>query len=311
MHRAPRWGIWAYAHALCLSLGATAWAEEPTKTGQAGSAEQRAADAKDVVRLKNGGLIRGTISELVPGERVTIVTVTGKVREIAMAEVAYAGPDEGQRASEPPEAKAPEPESHPTESEGTTGEVVRPYMTVNASRARLQLDSVPAGLTFYRQISASAAAYSGPNGGGVAVGVHFERLCTAPCNITIPAGTEILALSTAGASIPVSATSATFPAGQSQVIGKLQSRRGVRTAGWLVAAGSLGVGMYMILSSTGDNGKSNTGLLLGGTAIGFGGVMAGVYMALTPDKAHVDVHPAAPARPRAAAVPGLGLRAKF
>src|SRR5688500_7843319 len=50
------------------------------------------AEGKDVVRLKNGGLVRGTIVELLPGESVTITTALGKTREFAMSEVSYAGP---------------------------------------------------------------------------------------------------------------------------------------------------------------------------------------------------------------------------
>src|SRR5688572_477116 len=60
-------------------------AEEP-------AAAAPAVSAPDVVRLKNGGLLRGTISELVPGQTVTIVTASGKTRELPMAEVDYAGP---------------------------------------------------------------------------------------------------------------------------------------------------------------------------------------------------------------------------
>jgi hypothetical protein len=45
------------------------------------------------VRLKNGGLLRGKISELGPGDAVTIATLTGKTREFAMNALEYAGPE--------------------------------------------------------------------------------------------------------------------------------------------------------------------------------------------------------------------------
>src|SRR3954471_22558833 len=48
--------------------------------------------APDVVRLKNGGMLRGTISELVPGGDVVLITATGEERRFAMRDVDYAGP---------------------------------------------------------------------------------------------------------------------------------------------------------------------------------------------------------------------------
>ena len=38
--------------------------------------------APDIVRLKNGGFLRGTIAELAPGEFVTLLLVTGETRKI-------------------------------------------------------------------------------------------------------------------------------------------------------------------------------------------------------------------------------------
>src|SRR5262245_37595241 len=61
----------------------------------------------DVVLLKNGGMLRGTISELVPGEFVAITIGSGEVRKLPMSDVRYAGP-----ASQMPAAQtAPETDS--------------------------------------------------------------------------------------------------------------------------------------------------------------------------------------------------------
>ena len=49
--------------------------------------------SKDVVRLKDGSVVRGTISELLKNRSVTIVTLSGKTLEFAMSDVAYAGPE--------------------------------------------------------------------------------------------------------------------------------------------------------------------------------------------------------------------------
>jgi len=47
----------------------------------------------DVVVLKDGSLVRGTISELKKGEFVTIFLMTGETRTIPTAKVEYAGAD--------------------------------------------------------------------------------------------------------------------------------------------------------------------------------------------------------------------------
>lgn len=58
--------------------------------------------AGDVVRLRNGGVLRGTIAELIPGDRVVIVTAAGDRRELPMSEVTYAGPVDGSPTVAPP-----------------------------------------------------------------------------------------------------------------------------------------------------------------------------------------------------------------
>src|SRR5688572_540615 len=59
----------------------------------------------DIVRLRNGGMLRGTIVELKPGETVEILLLNGETRKIPMADVEYAGP-----AETPPEEPMPAPE---------------------------------------------------------------------------------------------------------------------------------------------------------------------------------------------------------
>lgn len=51
-----------------------------------------AAIPPDVVLQKDGGMLRGTISELIPGDVVVITLSSGEQRRIAMANVEYAGP---------------------------------------------------------------------------------------------------------------------------------------------------------------------------------------------------------------------------
>lgn len=267
------------------------------------------AAAKDVVRLKNGGLLRGTISEFMPGEKVVIVTVAGDVREFPMAEVDYAGPIAGESKPAPtPSNNEPAPEST---DQG--GETVRPYATVNGPTAQLQLESEPAGMTFYRQ-AAAAGLVSG-----------YERLCTAPCNITLPAGTESFALGQKDEAFPREAEAVTIPAGRSRLVGSFKSRAGFRTAGWVVLGGSLVVGTIMIVVSMSgekqrclyddycyDEMDLSYPLLIAGSTLAIGGGLAGGWMAATPNSARVEVVPenSLPEKRRWAS-PGIVLKHKF
>jgi hypothetical protein len=202
------------------------------------------AEGKDVVRLKNGGLVRGTIVELLPGESVTITTALGKTREFAMSEVSYAGPaaNESEPAAKP---KAKGRVFASRSREENSEEAPRPYVTVHAEEARLALEGEPTNVIFYRQ-GASAVA-----GGVTAQG--YERLCAAPCEISMPAGVESLALGVEK-SKPVEADPIDIPAGNHRIVGRYSDRTPVRVIGWvsLVAAPLVG-GLIMMQTREREN----------------------------------------------------------
>ncbi|HXK19530.1 MAG TPA: hypothetical protein VNG33_17090 [Polyangiaceae bacterium] len=278
-------------------------AEEPAV---APAATAPATAAKDVVRLKNGGLLRGTIAELVPEDSVTIVTVAGKTRTFQMKEVDYAGPaDRDPSATAPAPTPAPPPTDAPAFA--PTPAPVKPYVTVNGQEAHLHFVSEPPGLTFHRQTSAAVLV----NSHGRIRAEGYERLCTAPCSINIPAGTEKLALSEADGE-PVPATSVTFPSGESTLKGNIESNQGVRSGGivvMLIGAVAGSVAVYASIGShqdcsgyVGCDTKSDVNLplmALGMGVLGVGGLV-GVLMLMTPDESHVEMQDAARER-------GLGL----
>src|SRR6188768_1348287 len=90
------------AFAQAPAAGATKAAPAPAT----GGAAPAPASAPDVVRLKNGGILRGTISELVPGDYVSIVLITGEPRRVLYADVQFAGP--ANEAAGAPVARTPE-----------------------------------------------------------------------------------------------------------------------------------------------------------------------------------------------------------
>jgi len=234
------------------------------------------------VLLKNGGMVRGTISELVPDDTVTIVTVLGKTREIKMSDVVYAGPADQAPGGAPPVA-APA-----------------------RATATLRLESEQDGLTFYR--ASSSAAGVGP--GGTAKATGYERLCTVPCRVTLPSGTEVLALSLPGESTHAS-DPVTFPAGESEVVGRVQSHAGLRAAGWAIGAGSLIAGLVLALATT--DGSTDSPFtrppFIASVVIMGVGMPVGFGMAFVTDKATVEVKDSQPVAMPAART--LALRGNF
>jgi hypothetical protein len=195
------------------------------------------AEPKDVVRLKNGGLVRGSIVELLPGQSVTITTVTGKVREFPMSEVSYAGPADAEESKAA--AKTEQPQSFAPRAAGqNSNEKLRPHVTVHAEEARLVLESEPSGIVFYRQGGSAVA--------GNVTAQGYERLCAAPCEISLPAGVESLALSV-DRSKPVEAAPLDIPAGRHRVVGRYADRTAIRVVGWvsLIAAPIVGTAIFV------------------------------------------------------------------
>lgn len=250
----------ALSAVVLLGVVNSARAEEP-------SAPAAAPKGSDIVRLKNGGLLRGTIVELLPGESVTITTATGKTREVAMAEVDYAGPGEKDPAASHESAAYVPPESETTkETSRGASSPVKPYVTVTGQTAYLHLVSEPEGLTFHRK--------SGTATSGYIQAIGFDRLCVAPCDIEIPAGTEELSLSKPNGA-PVKPSAVELPAGNSEIVGRYNSKVGVRVAGIVVLSVGVAVGMGLVLASMPDASDLNSEIDTGMLGVGFGLMAAG------------------------------------
>ena len=250
-----------------------------TTTALAQEATQETANqtsAPDIVRLKNGGLVRGTISELVPDERVEIVTAGGKTRSYPMSDVAYAGP----ASEEPKEANAADPGA----SAATDDDTPRPMVTVRAGESNVEFRSEGAPLTLHRQDSTAIAV--GPGGAAVAAG--FTEICTAPCSATIASGTHTLALSRKSGQVPVRAEPITLPEGDVTLTGQFKSRAGVRWAGVGVASVGLVGGMLLLLSQT-SSGDLEGGGIAGSVALMSGGVVVGTLMMVVRDKVDLEM----------------------
>jgi hypothetical protein len=139
-------------------------------------------DAPDVVVLRAGGVVRGTISEAIPDESVVIVGAEG-VRVIDWADVAYAGP-----ASDAPAASSTAPRLPPPPPASPLPRA--PEATLDAAHVRLYLTSVPTGVWVYARAHGlalrRAERYRLPVMRAWREGL--VPICVTPCTAVLPRG---------------------------------------------------------------------------------------------------------------------------
>jgi hypothetical protein len=216
---------------------------------------QPAAAPLDLVRTNDGGMLRGTIVESLPQQYVVIALPTGETRRIEWANVRYAGP-----AASAPEAASSAPLS------------ARPPPEPSGVQVRFR--SLREGVGFHRVTGTATGTGVGASSRGallISVRAHsFERLCTAPCELTLEPGEYELALSLPTGSEVVASLVDVRRDGT--VTGEYIDRSGLRTAGWativLGAVGGLGV-MFtpLALIATGDENVDSLSWILTGAGV--------------------------------------------
>jgi hypothetical protein len=251
-----------------------------------------------VVKLKNGGFVRGTIAELIPNGSVTIVTVTGETERFAMSEVDYAGP-----YSKPIEASVvtpPPPE--PVQKAPTPGPVPLsssiPPTKAAEDVVEVQFDSDPVGVTFYEH-SALNATIVAP---GLLALMGYNVICTAPCKAELPAGTHALAMSYKESG-PQEGTPVQLKKGAAHLHGDLVSRSGTRAGGFVVGLTGVVSGMVLFVLGASrtksecvggdlpcqDMGDPNMGMIFAGMGITAVGAAIGIYLITRRDKFELSV----------------------
>lgn len=253
-----------------VTSAATSWGATPTAAPSAAPATPPAAPAPaaapDLVRLKNGGMLRGTIAES-GGDAVTIVLVTGETRKIPAAEVVFAGPAASAPSAAPApalSARAPAPSPPPAAPNDANG--VQPFAVVHAAEARVDFASEPAGYTLFRR---SASANFAHSNGPAATG--YDEICTAPCNASMPSGTHTFAVAKPEGD-PTEAAAVALPVGNSTLRAKYVDRKQTRTT--LIVVGLLGmtagtlIELAPLFNSNHDTSALTTGLIVGGSLTG-------------------------------------------
>jgi hypothetical protein len=204
--------------------------------------------------LKNGEILRGRISEWVPGVSVKLLLVDGTTRTLAMAEVAHAGPaNVGSGPAEPVAAgDAPAPAAPPTAP-------APPSTTAPPTRLRVTFRANVRELTFYEQSSSGATPVlvMSPNYTGFGVGFPLNtrqhRLCEAPCELELPPGRYELSVRHRR-SLPVFVDQKLTVIDRPVVVtAQHTSRRTVRTVGAFVSGGSFVVGSALIIAGIDDD----------------------------------------------------------
>lgn len=260
----------------------------------------------DVVKKKDGGLLRGTIEELDPKGKVTLILPSGERRTLDMTDVEYAGPA----------ARAPggPPEPPPAARAAPVGGI-----TVSTQAADVVLKADDPDITYH--VRSTEGVVTTSHGSGVVLG--YSRLCTAPCSAQLPVGSYTLGLSRGDRGV-VEADPVTIR-GPSTLEATYRSRQGTRTGGWFVVLGGGVIGALLIATSSTSRSACVSGfctevseidttkLLLGFTTIA-AATAIGVVMITRRDIATISVSPgiAGVAREgRVAGLEGLTLRATF
>ncbi|HET7544486.1 MAG TPA: hypothetical protein VFK05_31660 [Polyangiaceae bacterium] len=228
-------------------------------------------NAPDIVRLKNGGILRGTISELVPGDYVSLVLITGEQRKVPYADVQYAGP--ANAAPNPVAAPAvPAPAAPAPAVAAAAGAMPaasnpanepQPFAVVHAKETRVNVVSKPNGLTLFRR-SVSAGI------GGVGTVNAYDEVCTAPCNVSMPAGTHTFAIARAGGK-PHETDPVTLPAGNANMTITYVDRTFIRIGLGLLGFAGLISSVAIVASDSGSD-KVALPIVLGGAGAGLVGV---------------------------------------
>ena len=177
----------------------------------------------DVVQLANGGMVRGTLVENLPGDHVTIQLATGETRVFPSAEVTYAG------------------------AAALTAAVVPPPPPPAPRGVRVHVVGTTEALTL-QQVTGSATALGGTGRGFATVQVdQFGPLCTAPCDVELAPGTYALGVSLGQGPARRGDHNLFTLESDTTLSIEYESREGLRIAGWLTfLIGALGGAAIMV-----------------------------------------------------------------
>ncbi len=266
--RASVWSTVAVVVVLAISLPAVAQTMPP-----------------DVVRLTNGGMVRGTIVENLPGDHVTIQLATGEMRTFVSAEVASAGPAPVTTEVIPP---APGGALVSTPIVAQPGRIA-PYAQSGMPTVRVHVEATSPELTLQEVTGTGAAVVSTGRGFSTIMIDNFAPLCSAPCDIDLQPRTYILGVSQGqGGARRADHNLFTVDSDMSLEL-EYESREAARIVGWIVFIGGalVGAGVMLggVLGATGGDGFLDW-LIAGAVVLGVSEIV-GLALAFLND--HADI----------------------
>lgn len=185
-------------------------------------------------------------------------------------------------------------------------------MTVHAAEARIHFSAPDENTTFYRR---SGAAYAEGHYGWArvsSVAKGYDRICTAPCEASLPAGTETLAFAHDDDE-PRELDPVKLPAGLSEARLSFNTHTGLHIAGFITMFVGTAVGATCFyIDRTGKHSGSGELWLVGGVAAGFGiGAGLGIPLVKVKDTPVLEMVPSDSAAQRLDQARGLTFSGKF
>lgn len=266
-------------HLLALLFAASAVSAAVAWSGDVQA--QQAPGLADEVKLKDGSVFRGTITELVPRDHIDLLMANGQTRRFPAADVAYAGPAARPPAAPPAPPPVPGPRGVPVHVESDQPDVTLLVRT--------------------GQVEGEAWGWRGAVS---MVARDYGLICTAPCDTQVPPGVHRLALSEHGGRV-VEADDPVEVSGPSTLRVHYDSRVGVRVAGYVIGVGSAITGIVLMATSYNGNcnpntsncQQFNTGQLVAGIVTLIAGGIVGGVMAAVGDRAELQLVPMGAAGP--------------
>jgi hypothetical protein len=231
----------------------------------------------DVVRKKDGGMVRGVIVEKDPKGSVTIMLPSGETRSIAMADVEYAG----STSEEPKKSDAPiAPTAPPVTPTPAPPAHVSPFGSATPNVGVDVVGREP-NLVLYARRDVLRAP-----GGARPPAEQLRPLCTTPCKVALPVGRYVLGVSNDG-----SAPAPTAPVlieRESRLEVGVDPHRGQHIGGWITFGVSLGLGSIIVVDGLAGMSLCNltesdscVETIAGGLALAVVGGGIGLALALT------------------------------
>jgi len=226
--------------------------------------------------------------------------------------VVYAGPTDMLSVESTKREKAVEKRKE-SEGEGkremtmSSGSLVK----VHGKEARLQLNADKPHLTFYVGSGTGRSVGTVMGIGGMrsnswfvgnmyGLGEQYDRICTSPCEASLPVGTYKMAVRLPDNELVIAEELVDIKE-SSLVNGYYESNTDIRTVGWIVAGSSLAAGILLVVLGYLDREKpedcrscdrrSNPVLTTTGVLGGFVGILVGTVMIGTTDEVTVQVTP--------------------